>query len=209
MGFRRVRFTVFALTVIGGIHACSGPEPGLATFKAGTIESASPASSSTSSGGSSSGDAGTGSGSIDPIFGSDTFTYTDPGQTADGHQGTHFGQTPLEGKNCVSSGCHLDKSPQWAFAGTVYAAVGGGATVAQAEVRVVGPDGKEFGRAYTDANGNFWFANASRPPTGSKVGVRKAGSASKAMSTTIDGTSGAQCNAGSCHGSTTLRIYVP
>jgi hypothetical protein len=192
-----------------GLTACSGPDPGVITFAEKTSTGTSTDQTDTPGGTTPAKDGGTGAGAGHPIFGNDAFAFESPGQNANDHQGTHVGQTPLEGKDCVTAACHLNTSP-WSFAGTVYAAIGGGATVSRAEIRVVGPDGKLFGKTYTDTQGNFWLEQATRPPAGSKVGVRKEGGEPKVMGLAVEGATGAACNAtAGCHGQATLRIYAP
>lgn len=186
--------------------SCTAPNPGEITFS----ERPRGSEQSSSGGGGSSSSGGDGSdGPADPVFGTDPFEYADPGARAnDNEMGTHAGT--VEGKNCVTSECHDGAGPKWAFAGTVYSTITGGDTVAQAEVRVVGPDGKEFGRAYTDGDGNFWLEKDDRPPAGSRVGVRRAGGRPMHMAATVEGTVGASCNGDSgCHGMPTQRIYAP
>lgn len=156
----------------------------------------------------------------DPVFGTDVFAYVDPGLTADSHDGTHIGQKPMEGKNCVKAGCHAEDAQHWSFAGTVYQSISGndagagdaGPIVPHAEIRIVDPTGKEFGRAYTDVNGNFWLSGkpGDYPPPGSKVGVRREGGNPLSMVATISGQEGAGCNSdGNCHGQPAVRIYAP
>lgn len=204
--------SVLLIAVVFGAGAlsflsCSGPDPGEITFSERPRGSSDPSSSGGSSGDPT--DGGSSDGPADPIFGTDPFAYVDPGQRANDVVGTHDDHKPLEGKNCVTSDCHDGPGPRWAFAGTVYSTITGGDTVAEAEVRVVGPDGTEFGRAYTDQDGNFWLEKDERPPAGSRVGVRRAGGRPVYMAATIEGTEGAACNSDLCHGMPTQRIYAP
>ncbi len=203
------------------VPACSGPDPGAISFEErppSGLASDTPGTGGTGGTGGTSGDGGTtgtgpktdGGGTKD-FFNNEAFAYADPGSKANAHTGTHVAPTnqiPLQGKNCVQAGCHLDTKP-WAFAGTLYTDVNGTATVAQGEIRIVKADGTELTRAYTDADGNFWLESPDRPPAGSKVGVRKAGGTPKMMTGTIEGATGAACNAGGCHGSATLRVFAP
>jgi hypothetical protein len=201
---------LLTLSIVGSgviaASACAGPGSGSSSFTEGNVKTGSApgttgddddstSSSSSSSGGSSSGG--------DKIFGTKAFAYVNPGENADDHQATHTGQTPLEGKNCVVAGCHLDTKP-WAAAGTVYADTAGSAPLAQAEIGIVFPDNSAIS-AMTDAQGNFWFDTTKVPPAGSLVGVRTNGSAPRYMAETITGPSGCN-NATGCHGSATLRI---
>jgi hypothetical protein len=144
-------------------------------------------------------DGGTTDPAVAAFFKNEPFAYQDPGLTANNANAAHGGT--VEGKDCIVAGCHLDGGKKWLFGGTVYNAPKNGQTVARAEVRIVGPDGTEIGRAYTDANGNFWLeAGAKTIPAGSKVGVRVEGGG-MLMATPISnadgGCSGARAN---CHG---------
>lgn len=198
---------------LGSATACSGPDPGAITFSerpgAGPAEPSTSSSSSggsTSSGGPGATDAGGDAGG-DLIFGTTAFQWVDPGITANNADVAH--NNNVEGKDCIVAGCHLDNLKKWAFAGTVYSAATGGAVVPKAEVRVVKPDGTEYGHAYTDANGNFWLENATPIPAGSKVGVRKEGG-QKAMATTLVGPTDGSCGrVTGCHGGPQGEVYVP
>ena len=108
------------------------------------------------------------------------------------------------GVDCMS--CHAST---FAFAGTVYSDISGGARVAGAEIRVTGPDGKPFASAFSDADGNFWVPSTGAPiPEKSRVGVRS-GTKSINMTGVIGGASGARCNnATGCHGSASFRVYL-
>jgi hypothetical protein len=137
--------------------------------------------------------------------------YVDPGVVANTASPDHPNQK-VEGEDCVKAGCHLDKGPQWLFAGTVYTSAAGTATVAKAEVRVVDPTGTEVGHAYTDKNGNFWIEKAGAIPAGSRVGVRREGGATPMTMATLLGTTDKSCNTanGTCHGTAaTGKLYVP
>ena len=197
--------------------ACSGPDPGEITFAekrgsldpgAGTGSSSGSTSSSSGSSGSASPDAGGSSSGAagDPIFGTTAFAYANPGQNANGADGAHAGT--VEGKDCVVAGCHGNGGKQWLFGGTVYTAATGGQTMAQAEVKVVDGANKEIAKAYTDANGNFWFdKGALTIPAGSKVGVRTAAKVMR-MATTLGPTGGGCNNAAGCHAKNAMQIYV-
>jgi hypothetical protein len=204
MGYRGLLAIIVAASAFAGA-SCTAPDPGDISYaerKAGG-SSGDTSSSSTSSGGgsstSSSGgavDAGTDGGAADPVFGTSTFAYVNPGQNANNANAAHGGT--VQGKNCIQAGCHLGGGQPWAFGGTVFTAATGGTPVAQAEVRVTGPTGTEYGRAYTDANGNFWVSVAGAIPANAKVGVRD-GTKKKIMATTIAGAAGASCYATTCH----------
>lgn len=198
---------VLGAGAVSFVSSCTAPDPSELVF---SERPRSGSEQTSSGGGSSSGGGGDDAGPADPIFGTDPFAYVDPGVRAnDQSMGTHGGD--VEGRNCVDSGCHGDIGPMWAFAGTVYETITGGGTVAEAEIRVVDPDGKEFGRAYTDADGNFWLEKGEYPPAGSRVGVRRAGGRPMYMAATIEGAdNGAGCNGDNgCHGMPTQRIYAP
>lgn len=201
--------TAFTLTAI--VVACAGPGAGKSTFESDDVKAnktggktvSDDDDDTTSSSSSSTSGAPTG----DAVFGTSTFAYKNPGQNADDHQATHTGQTPLEGKDCVTAGCHLDGTT-WAFAGTVFTKVDGTSTEAQAEVGIVYAD-NTVKSAMTDAQGNFWFPGTDFPPAGAKVGVRKAGAATKFMATPLPAApAGRACNSTACHGAAANRIYI-
>lgn len=199
---------VLSLTLVGAAllaasASCSGPGAGKETFSSdnvqqnGTKKSGDDDDTSTTPAGTSSGSAAT-----DKVFGTTTFGFDPPKENADDHAATHTGKTPLAGKNCVDTGCHLTTQP-WGFAGTVFAdAKGASGAGIQAEIGVVYADGK-IRSAMTDAQGNFWLPSVTDPPTGVKaIGIRKAGSATKYMATALPaGDAGRACSsAPPCHG---------
>lgn len=197
--------------LLGGVLACSSPDPGYLEFaeRRGTLDPAAVPSSTSNPGSSGSPDAGgtvdAGGPAGDAVFGTTTFAYQNPGQAANNADGAHGGT--VEGKDCVVAGCHGNGGKPWLFGGTVYNAATAGQTVAQAEVRIVDPTGKEVAKAYTDANGNFWFdKGALTIPANSKVGVRTATKVAR-MATPLGATGGGCNNAAGCHG-TTMRVYV-
>lgn len=202
------RVFVCGLLGLGIVAACSGPGSGLSTFAAGDVKAQSSGDDddTTSSSSSSSSGAGTG------VFGATTFAYKNPGLSAN-NQIAHKDSLPLQGKDCVKAGCHLETKP-WAFAGTVFqkkadpAGVdGGGPTVPEAEIGVLYPDNK-FRSAMTDPDGNFWI-DGEPPPKGSKVAVRKAGGTVEIMNQALGDAPGSRaCNSDACHGLATNRIYI-
>lgn len=213
MDYRGVLLTcgVLGAGVLALSSGCTGPDPGSLEFAERPGQQGEPQGSSGSSGGTSS-SGGTEDAGGDPIFGLTAFEYQDPGvianeQNPDTHQGN------VEGKDCVVAGCHLGGAAPWLFAGTVYSAQNGGTTVAKAEVRIVGPDNAEIGRAYTDPNGNFWMESTGVAiPDGSKVGVRREGGQTPMMMVTPLTNADAGCNANraNCHGTALQgKIYVP
>lgn len=217
MDYRGVLLTcaVLGAAVLGSSTACSGPDPGAITFAERPGIQGEPQGASGGGGDAGGGTSGTsGNPASDPgseeFFKNEPFAYQDPGLTANNANAAHGGT--VEGKDCNVAGCHLDGVKKWLFGGTVYTAAKNGQTVAKAEVRVVGPDGTEIGRAYTDANGNFWLeAGEKTIPAGSKVGVRREGGGAKLMATVISnadgGCSGARSN---CHGTDIQgRVWVP
>lgn len=147
-------------------------------------------------------------GGLDPVFGSSTFAYVNPGQNANTANAAH--QNTVEGKNCVVAGCHLDGNQPFKFAGTVYTTANGNQTVAEAEVRIVSPSGVEVGRSYTDANGNFWLSAGGTIPASSRVGARTALSRHLMIDTIsgLDSPSARECSNASCHGDG-MRVFVP
>ncbi len=206
------KIAVFA----GALLSCSAPDPSVVGFverpspegtrdpgqRPATPDSGAPAPEA----GTPPSDAGPGT---DPIFGTSAFAYVSPGVAANGAANAHNGT--VEGKDCLMSGCHGSGSNRpWVFGTTVYSASTGGTVVAKAEVRIVGPNGAEVAKAYTDANGNVWFSQAGTTiPAGSRVGVRKEGGMPRAMNTPLQADGGA-CNRASCHGANgTGRVFAP
>lgn len=190
--------------------ACSGPDPAALTFQERPTQGSSGDAPGGGGGGGSSGGNGPEGGTPqaeDPIFGTSSFTYEDPGLIAN-EVPVHGGSA--EGRDCVVAGCHLEGDKRWTFAGTIYSAAQGGEVVPKAEVRIVGPDGAEVARAYTDPNGNFWFEGG-EIPAGSRVGVRREGGTPRAMATLLQPTDGG-CSAdrANCHGTaSTGRVFAP
>jgi hypothetical protein len=204
--------------------SCSAPDPGAITFSeragggGGGGESSSGGTSGTTSGGTggSSGTSGGGDGGGggeggaggDPVFGGSQFAAGNPpGGPAKGkqqHQQINANLDP-SGVNCMQ--CHAGT---WAFGGTLYTAITGGAgRVAGAEIRVTGPDGKAYASAYSDADGNFWVQSVGAPiPANSKAGVRNAAGKVKIMSATVAGDGGRACNEAACHGADTNRMFL-
>lgn len=207
MDYRGVLLTcaVLGAGVLGSTTACSGPDPGAISFSERPGIPGEPQGTTSSGGGTSGGASGT-SGNTTPAPGADffkePFTYQDPGVTANNANAAHGGT--VEGKDCVVAGCHLGGAAPWLFGGTVYSSAQGTATVAKAEVKIVGPDGAEVGKAYTDANGNFWMeaAEGKTIPAGSKVGVRREGGGTQLMLTAISNAdAGCTATRANCHGS--------
>jgi hypothetical protein len=194
--------------IVSATTSCSGPDPGYVVFservkgtdqtsggivppeEAGVVRVA-----GTTDAGSDAGSSG------DPVFGKTTFAAGQAGppvNVAKAANPAHNGDA--SGKDCIQGGCHLDARP-WAFGGTLYSDAAGTARVAQAEVRVTGPDGKVFASTYSDADGNFWFEASGTvlvPPAGSRVGVRN-GTKFLDMNGSISGQTGCSKAAG-CHG---------
>lgn len=145
---------------------------------------------------------------IDLVFGSTVFAPGNPGQNANAVAEHPAGELPLQGKNCFKAGgCHSENNHKWGFAGTVYSNANGLTTLKNAEVRLTTSTGTPIATVYSDDDGNFWFDGA-KPPAGARVGVRIATS-KMAMSGTVAGDPGGQCNSGACHGQTNMRIYTP
>ncbi|MBS2012379.1 MAG: carboxypeptidase regulatory-like domain-containing protein [Deltaproteobacteria bacterium] len=185
--------------------SCSGPDPGSITFadprptvSIGTSGTSGTGTSGGTDAGSSGGDAGSEGGVVgDPVFGTTTFAAGSPGRGAPARAANPAHGGDSSGKDCIVAGCHLGG---WAFGGTLYNDAAGTARVAGAEIRVTGPDGKEYAKTYSDADGNFWIDALPTPlPAGSRVGVRNA-TLKRNMAGTI-GAGQAGCNqAGTCHG---------
>jgi len=210
---------VLGMGVVASATACSAPDPGAISFSerpgGGTSDTASGKQGGTPGGTTSGGPTTDGGGTTeaggttsDPIFGTSTFAWEDPGVTANNANAAH--NNTVEGKNCIQAGCHLGGAKPWAFGGTVYSAAQNGQTVPKAEVRIVKPDGTEYGHAYTDANGNFWLEMATPFPDGSKVGVRKEGGTSAGHMATLLKPDSNGCSAtGTCHGGGTGKVWAP
>ena len=197
--------------ILGG-SACSGPDPGSITFSQRPSGLGADTSGGTTTGGTTT-DAGGATPTSDPIFGTTTFAYTDPGLRANNQNAAH--ETTVVGKDCAqSASCHQAGNnagaPVWTFAGTLYAA-GGTTTIAKGEVKVIGPDNAVVGSTYTDADGNFWFEGGALPAN-SKVGVRADGvTAIQHMSTPLLATNtGCSSKGSNCHGTTAQGpVHVP
>lgn len=225
MDYRAVFLTgaVLGAGALASATACSGPDPGALTFEERPGSPGEPQGSSsngssgatsggaTSSGGTSSGTTTDSGAAADPIFGAAPMKWENPGVAANGANAAHGGT--VEGKDCVQAGCHLGGGKAWLFGGTVYSAAQNGTTVGKAEIKIVGPDGAEVGKAYTDANGNFWLeAQGKTIPAGSKVGVRReGGTGTRVMATPLSNTdAGCSANRANCHGTAgTGKVYVP
>jgi hypothetical protein len=198
---------VLGAGALGATAACSGPDPGAIRFS--VRPGASGESQGTPSPSGAPADAAPeASPPPDEVFGTTPFLYVDPGVIANAADGEHEGT--VEGKNCITPGCHADGSKQWVFAGTLYSSAAGTATVAKGEIKVVGPNGAEIGTAYTDANGNFWLDKPGATiPAGSKVGVRKEGGGpARLMAAGLQPTDNGCSNAGTCHGGQQGKVYA-
>lgn len=197
--------------------ACDAPNPGELIFSerppSGAADSVD-SGGSVGDGGRSTSDAGgsivpdSGGAAADPIFGTSTLAWQDPGLTANNGNAKHEGK--VESKDCIVAGCHLDGNKPWSFAGTLYVSVGG-ATATKGEVRIVKPDGTELAHAYTDANGNFWFPPGTTIPAGSRVGARREGGTRTMMMTQQLQPTDRGCNAAraNCHGTATGNVIAP
>lgn len=192
--------------LVAGAAACSGPDPGALTFSTRPSSGVSEPQG-TDSGAAAATDAGVDAGP-DPIFGTTAFAYVNPGVNANAAADEHAGT--VEGKDCMVAGCHLDGAKVWVFGGTLYSSADGGAPVARGEVKVVGPNGVEIAKAYTDANGNFWVEKAGTTiPAGSKVGVRKEGGGKpRLMATGLQPGDSGCSKGGTCHGGQTGKVFA-
>jgi hypothetical protein len=133
-----------------------------------------------------------------------------PAIQANGANSAHAGT--VEGKNCIQAGCHLDGQKPWLFGGTVYSAAKNGTVVPKAEIKMVGPDGAEIAKAYTDNNGNYWFEKKDKTvPAGARVGVRKEGGSPGIMTAALQpADSGCSKTEANCHGTeATGRVFAP
>jgi hypothetical protein len=200
--------------VVGGAAmslgiGCEAPDPAAITFSVrpstGAGDPSAPVAATPDGGG---GAARTDAAAGDPIFGTEAFVYQSPGQTANNANAAHNGN--VQGKDCIVAGCHLDDAlDKWLFAGTIYTGANTGITVAQAEIKVVAPDGTEVGHAFTDANGNFWVDKTGPIPPNSRAGVRVQDGGIQHMTDALPTTrTGCSATANQCHGSqTTGKTY--
>ncbi|MBX3190841.1 MAG: hypothetical protein KF819_27840 [Labilithrix sp.] len=212
MDFRGVLLTVAASSAaIFAVGACSGPDPGLVEFVerprgVGEIPSGGPIPD-----GSAPTDAGGDAPVVaDPVFGTTTFAAGTPGPGAPAKAANMAHGGDSSGQDCVVAGCHIaGGNRQWTFAGTLYAdGAGGAARVAGAEIRISRPDGTEFAKTYSDADGNFWIDDPLEAiPAGSRVGVRNA-TLKMNMAGAIGAGQAGCSQAGTCHGGTALKVYL-
>lgn len=208
---RSVRSAVVSLSLALAaiLGACTGPGAGKSTFESGDVQQNGKVTGDDDDDDNASSSGGAVAGQ--EVFGTKAFSYKAPTMNADDHGVTHDGQTPLEGKDCVVAGCHLDARP-WAFAGTVYTGADSTTIESQAEIGVV--YGNTVKTVMTDAQGNFWLEGTEFPPVDAVIGVRKAGGAFQKMIRQLPASSattagGRACNsAGECHGSITQRIWI-
>lgn len=192
--------------------SCSAPDPASITFAdprpTATIGTSGTSGTGTSGGdgGGSSGDGGGEAGPVgDPVFGTTTFAAGTPGRGAPAKAANPMHGGDSSGKDCIVAGCHLGG---WAFGGTLYTDTAGTARVAGAEVRISGPDGKEYAKTYSDADGNFWIDALPTPiPAGSRVGVRNATLKLNMAGTIGNGQAGCS-QGGTCHGGTQGKVYL-
>lgn len=192
--------------------SCSAPDPSSITFAdprptvaIGTSGTSGTGTSGGTDGGSSGDGGGEGGPVGDPVFGTTTFAAGTPGRGAPAKAANAAHDGDSSGKDCIVAGCHLGG---WAFGGTLYTDTAGTARVAGAEVRISGPDGKEYAKTYSDADGNFWIDALPLPiPAGSRVGVRNATLKLNMAGTIGNGQAG--CNqAGTCHTGTQGKVYL-
>lgn len=220
MDFRGV-LLVCALSsaaIVGATSSCSGPDPGQITF----TERARGTGGELTSGGTTSGnpveggvlqeggttDGGTEGGPAgDPVFGTTTFAAGTPGRGAPAKAANPAHNNDSSGKDCIVAGCHQGG---WTFGGTLYNNAAGAARVAAAEIRITGPDGTLFSSTFSDVDGNFWTDTpaGAAVPAGSRVGVRN-GTKIMNMAGLIGGGQAGCSQAGTCHGATAGRVYLP
>lgn len=139
----------------------------------------------------------------DPFAGFAAYKGAQPAQTANSR---HL--QPVTGRDCTQ--CHGTIAHTFWFGGTAYTT--GGAPAAGAEVRAIGPDGKEVGFATADKDGNFWSPvpydltklGQPLPKVVMKVGVRSATKATL-MGATFDQRG---CNGTACHDAK-MKLVVP
>jgi len=219
MDFRGVLLlcALSSAAVLGATNGCSGADPGQITF----IERPRGSSGELSSGGSSGtvmeggvvDEAGTttdagkeGGVAGDPVFGTTTFAAGTAGRGAPAKAANPAHNGDASGKDCIP--CHTG---DWSFGGTLYSDAAGTARVAGAEIRITGPDGKEYAKTYSDVDGNFWTDTAvgTPIPINSRVAVRSADK-KKTMSTSIAAGQSGCSQAGTCHGTggTAGKVYL-
>lgn len=202
------------------LPACKGPDPGAISFSerpsssGGDIQGSSSGSTSGETSTSGAPVDGGGTGAITDVFKDpktgtvEAFKFEAP-QAVNALDPVPAGHTgadapPMQGKTCVKDGCHAG-APKWGAGGTVYADVAGAPFPAElkqkVQIRIVKPDGTEFGTFYPDDDGNFYLSapGDAFPPAGSRVGIRTDTGATKMMNMAIEGPTGANCNATGCH----------
>lgn len=208
-----VRGVVLLTLALGGAviaAACSGPDPGAITFSerqrgissgdTGSSGSSGTGDGGASDGGSSGTDGGSSGGPVNAFTGAPA--YAQPASTDPSDNAAHGGDGNPAGQDCM--GCHGPNGGagnKWGIGGTVYTNGMGAAPVANAEIRIVDPTGKEIAKTYSNADGNFWVdaaAIAGGIPNGSKVGVRNA-ARTRLMSTALTGNDDGGCQKGGCH----------
>jgi len=196
-----------------GVVSCSGPDPQQVTFgeprgaaPVGTGSSGQPGdggSTSSSGGDGGGGDGGSSGTPADPVFGTSTFAAGNPGRGAPAKAANAAHEGDASGKDCLT--CHAG---EWAFAGTLYTDAAGTARVVGAEIRVTGPDGKEYAKTFSDADGNFWIDSPGQAiPVGSRVGVRSADKKKNMVGVVGAGQAGCS-QGGTCHGGTQGKVYL-
>ena len=213
MDFRPVLIVALVGAAGAGLlsSSCSGPDPASVTFadprpQVGIGTSGTSGTNPISDGGGEAGDGGGEAGPVaDPVFGTTTFAAGAPGRGAPAKAANAAHGGDSSGKDCIVTGCHLGT---WGYGGTLYTDTAGAARVAGAEVRITGPDGKEYAKTYSDADGNFWLDALPLPiPTGSRVGVRNATLKANMVGTIGPGQAGCS-QAGTCHGGTQGKVYL-
>lgn len=186
---RAYRLIAIAATVIGGClpNASNKGAPlpddfdrddASSSLEAGSVESGAPADTGAASDSSTSDASTDAPANLGAFAGAPPYQATNP--AGNSNNIAHGANPNPAGRECLA--CH---KPGGSAAGSVFGAAGTiytskegvQAAGAQIEVRILGPNGAEVGKAYTDANGSFWFDGiaAGQTPTGSKVGIRKGG----------------------------------
>jgi hypothetical protein len=213
---------ISAAGLAGATSACSGEDPGQFTFSErsrGTSGEVTSGGVPGTDGGSRGGGGGEGGATVDAggeggaptgdsVFGTSTFAAGTPGRGAPAKgkpQHNTFPMSDPAGEDCTRANCHQGG---WAFAGTLYSNAAGAARVAGAEIRVTGPDGKEFAKTFSDVDGNFWIDFVTPIPANSRVGVRTADGKKKNMSGSIGAGQAGCSQAGTCHGASAGKVYV-
>ncbi len=205
-------------TASGATSGCSGPDPGQVTFgersrgsngdvTGGSVSGATPDLGVVDAGGTANSQTSADGGAsavADPVFGVTTFAAGQPGPGGPAKAANPAHEGDASGKDCTKSGCHKGL---WAFGGTLYTDAAGAARVKGAEIRIAGPDGKEFAKTFSDVDGNFWINYVAPIPANSRVGVRTADGKKATMQGVIGPAETGCSTVGACH-ATAMKVFI-